>query len=223
MKIKTIIFDYDGVIVDSFPNIHAVYQIICKKLGKKCPAKFEDFKKVYGYNSREFLKNSGFEGEEIIKFDGLFKEEIIKQEPKFFNNIDNIIKKLGKKYRLILVTSNSQQEVDSKLKMLGVHEHFDIVLGGKTLGPLKKTGVFEEIVKHLKLKKEEILVIGDRLNDYHNAKDAGLNNVILVEYGYGYEKSKIPDHEQSIIVKKPLDLIKAVKSFENKGKPLINP
>ena len=42
--IKLIIFDYDGVIVDSFVNVHLVYKIICKKLGKQYPEDFKDFK-----------------------------------------------------------------------------------------------------------------------------------------------------------------------------------
>ena len=35
--IKVIIFDYDGVIVDSLQKVHEVYMTICDKLGKECP------------------------------------------------------------------------------------------------------------------------------------------------------------------------------------------
>jgi HAD superfamily hydrolase (TIGR01549 family) len=213
MKIKAIIFDYDGVIVDSFPTIHKVYQIICKKLGKKCPEKFPEFKKFFGYNSRNFIKNLGLTEEETRKFDEFCSEEILNQEPKFFHKIDDVIKKLKEKYKLIIVSSNTQREVENKMKLLGVHSHFNIIMGGK-VGPLKKSTAFKELIKDLNLSEDEILVVGDRVNDYFDAKEAGLNNIILVEYGWGYEKEKIPNHKQSIIVKKPLDLIKAVESFE---------
>ena len=62
--IKLIIFDYDGVIVDSFLNVHKVYQIACQKLGKQCPSNLDEFRKIYGHNSIEAKKNLGFNKEE---------------------------------------------------------------------------------------------------------------------------------------------------------------
>ena len=78
--VKLIIFDYAGVIVDSFPNVHAVYQIICNKLGRSCSENLEDFKKVYGHSSSGYYSQLGFSEEERIKGNVIFKEEILKKD-----------------------------------------------------------------------------------------------------------------------------------------------
>ncbi len=91
--IKLIIFDYDGVIVDSFPTVHKVYQIICQRLGKKCPLNFEEFKKTYGKTSRNFAKNLEFSEEDIARADLIYREEILKQKPEFFEGIAEVIDK----------------------------------------------------------------------------------------------------------------------------------
>ncbi len=59
MSIKCIIFDYDGVIVDSFDSMHAVYQILCKELGYNCPTDREIFRKMYGRDYKDLYVSLG--------------------------------------------------------------------------------------------------------------------------------------------------------------------
>jgi len=216
-KIKLIIFDYDGVIVDSFPTIHKAYQSVCKKLGKRCPSKFSDFRKIYGMSLKDLYNNLGFlTEEERKKVRELSDEEILKQEPKFFHKIDEVIKVLGKEYKLILVSFNSQKEIERKLGTLGVKEHFDKVIGSNPSEFIKKSDMLKKLISDSRLNPEEIILIGDRINDYYDAKEAGINNILLVDYGWGYDLKKIPEHKQNVVIKAPWDIIKAVESF-NKG------
>ena len=55
--IKAIIFDYDGVIVDSFPSVFEVYKIIAAECGGHIPKDLEEFRELYGYDYRECLRN----------------------------------------------------------------------------------------------------------------------------------------------------------------------
>jgi phosphoglycolate phosphatase len=66
------------------------------------------------------------------------------------------------------------------------------------------------------LTSDSVLLIGDRLIDYHEAEEAGIKNIILVEYGWGYDRSKIP--KQEVPVNEPKDLLRAVYRLEEKMK-----
>ena len=211
--IKVIIFDYDGVIVDSFPTVHEVYQIICKRLGKDCPSSLNKFKKVYGYHSRELLKNLNFTQEEINKVDRIYRKEILNHIPPLFPGIVDVIMQLHKNYKLIVMSSSPKHDVIKKLEHFSLLKFFNYVLGSEKLGPIRKARPLAGLIRSFGINKDEVLVIGDRIQDYNSAKEAGLNNVVLVEYGWGYDKKEIPDYKSKLLVKKPLDLLNAVKKF----------
>jgi len=62
--IKTIFFDYDGVIVDSFRDVHKSFISVCAQLGVVgCPKDFDAFTKMYGENSNEFYGRLGLSPE----------------------------------------------------------------------------------------------------------------------------------------------------------------
>lgn len=211
--IKVIIFDYDGVIVDSFPAVHAVYQRISKKLGKKCPETLDGFKKIYAAHSTGLMTNLGFTQEEVKKANDMYQVEILKEQPPFFPGIKEIIESLHAKHRLILVSSSPKPEVTAKLKKLGIINCFERIIAGETPGSMKKIPALKALLSDLNMDLDEIVMIGDRLYDHNDAKAVGIK-LILVEYGWGYDRSKIPDHKQNVVVNKPSDLIKAIAAIE---------
>jgi len=212
--IKLIIFDYDGVIVDSFANVHAVYKLICKKLGKKCPAKLADFKKVYGHSSHECYNNLGFSEEERIKGNLIFKEEILKKEQKPFEGISEVLKKLHKNYQLALVSSSYKVEVEQRLKELGLSKLFNFIRARQGhVRRFQKSRSIKIVIIHFAIKPNEILLVGDRNVDFIAGSKAGLKNILLVEYGWGYDAKEIPEYQQKALVKSPKDILRAAKKF----------
>ncbi|MFA6460982.1 MAG: HAD-IA family hydrolase [Candidatus Woesearchaeota archaeon] len=212
--IKLIIFDYDGVIVDSFANVHKVYQILCKKLGRTCPTDLEYFRNVYGYSSYECYNNLGFSEDEMIKGNEIFREEIKKTTSLLFPEIISVIKELSHNYRLALISSSYKEEVESKLKSFGLFSYFEKVLGReKTEEKYRKREVIPLLLTEMGVTPDQTLMIGDREVDFNGATAAGINSVILVEYGWGYNPKNIPKYQSKYVVKEPRDLLEAVKKF----------
>ena len=60
------------------------------------------------------------------------------------------------------------------------------------------------------MKTSEVILVGDRVVDYRLAQKAGIQNLILVEYGWGYDKKLTPNYKPKVIVNKPQDLLKAI-------------
>ncbi len=212
--IKIIIFDYDGVIIDSFPNVHSVYQIICQKLGKSCPDNLEDFKKVYGHSSSECYSQLNFSEEERIKGNRIFKEEILKKDAKPFEGVIEVLKELHKNYKLAVISSNYKEEVKQKLEKFGLLKLFDFILAREShVGRFVKTESIKKIMANLAIKSKGVLLIGDRNVDFIEGSKAGLSNILLVDYGWGYDLEEIPEYKQKVLVKNPNDLLEAAKEF----------
>src|SRR3989344_1301843 len=191
--IKLIIFDYDGVIVDSFPNTYETYKVIAKKLNKKFPKNIDEFRKIYGYSYTECYKNLGIVPSEHELAERIYKEESAKLKPILCEGIEEVLKTLKKSYPLVLLTANYRQNVITKLKSFNLSKYFDSVIGKvktETL-PLSKTEEFIKIMKDYYATQDETIIIGDREIDYHHAQEAGIKNIIIVKYGWGYDKKKL--------------------------------
>ncbi len=213
--IKTIIFDYDGVIVDSFPTVHATYQIICRELGKPCPTDLEEFRRMYGDTSNTLMKNLGFDSKDVAKANVLFKNEILKQHPSLFRGIKETLEELSKKYVLVLVSSNLKSEITQKLSANGLLDYFFLIAGSE-LGSLPKVDSIRNAMKQTHSSPEETLMIGDRSIDFLEGTAAGLtpSHIILVEYGWGYEPPRVSSPNWRIT--RPAELVRVVEKVDRK-------
>ncbi|MDD5178345.1 MAG: HAD-IA family hydrolase [Candidatus Nanoarchaeia archaeon] len=205
---KLIIFDYDGVIVDSLQNVFEVYNIICKKLNKRAIKNLAEFIKIYGYKSTEAYRNLGISIKEREPADIIYKEEILKKESRLFKGIKEVIEELSKKYKLILVSSAYKDEIVQKLKKFEILKYFDLIIGKETHGKrLNKANPIKELIQKDNLDVNDIILIGDRDVDYNSGIKAGLKHIILVDYGWGHSQKK------KTTIKKPRDILKAVSEI----------
>jgi HAD superfamily hydrolase (TIGR01549 family) len=213
--IKLIIFDYDGVIVDSFANVYDVYKIIFKKLNKECPKSLEEFRQIYGTSSSECYGHLNLSEQERTKGNEIFKEEILKKEPPLFQGIAEVIQQLNKNLRLALISSNYEGEVKQKLEKKNLIDFFDIIVARtNSKERFTKTDAIKKEIENSGLNQEEILLIGDRNLDFIEGSRAGLKNILLVDYGWGYHLEEMPGYEQKAIVKSPIEIIEAIKKFD---------
>jgi len=208
-KIKAIILDYDGVIVDSFGTVHEIYKQICEKVSVPCPASLEEFKKVYGYSAKEAYRNLGFSDADIETARSMFANLVLGKEPKLYDGVSEVLKKLSFKYILILATNNLREEAMQKLTKYKLSQYFNKILGKEVGVPFEKSEAISEVLVELNLGKDEVVYIGDRDIDADVADEAGIKNVILVEYGWGYHRPR--PHEFHI--KKPADIVSAISEI----------
>ncbi len=211
--IKLVIFDYDGVIVDSFSNVYDIYKIMSDELKITVPDTIEKFRNVYGYDFHECYRNLGLCDEKQKKAAEIFKREIITKEANIFDGIKETLDWLNNKYILTLVSSNYTEEVMQKLNNYDLDKYFSMIAGQEYGdGEIDKSIEFISILEKYNLKGNEVIAVGDRLSDYEAGKKAGIDHIILVEYGWGYDKNKIPGRK--FIINEPRQLIDAVKEID---------
>lgn len=190
--IKAIIFDYDGVIADSFANVFEAYKKICGHFQVACPETIDDFRKVYGYSYMECLENLGIDENDFLEANSIYKNEIIKSEHQIFAGISDVIKKLSEKYKLYLVSASHSEEVIPKIVKFGLLGFFEGIYCGADQNT-RKSAMIIDLLNENNYSPDEVISIGDRAIDYEVAQKAGISddNIILVTYGWGLDKNRI--------------------------------
>ena len=199
MKQKfTILFDLDGTLVDTAPDLMLAHNHVMKKYGYPTKST-EDIRNLVGKGAGALIGRSiwGQAKKEFSKvLDEKIKDEMVKEFVNFYGknivNESTLIK--GVKNFLIwckeknismAVCTNKQEHLSNDLlKKIGIYDFFEYVAGHNTFDyckpdPRHLTSVVEILGGDIK----KTLVIGDSETDANAAKNAGMP-VILLEDGY---------------------------------------
>lgn len=196
MKIKGIVFDLDGTLVDSLWDVTNALNAAMQD--HYLPTlTHHDVLTYFGNGIRELivplLKNNGHLYDSVL---ARFKEHYhqgLTQESKLFEGIFELLEELAKKNIVMGVLTNKQEAPSIQiLKELGVLSYFLKVAGPDTYGIFKPNGGgLSLLLNDLKLLPQETLMIGDSSNDILAAQSAGVHSV-GVTYGYADAQSLEP-------------------------------
>lgn len=213
--IKSIFFDYDGVLVDSFINIFKVYKTMCRRFHLKCPKTIENLREIYGYRHQDAYKNIGLRPKQYLEADNIFKREIIKYRPRLFSGTKKLLAILSSRYQLFLVSSTTTAEVLGKLKYYNLVKYFQEIKTDNGPEKYTKNKLAGDLIKKYHLQKQNIIFIGDRSIDYDSALQLKLplKNILIVEYGWGYDHQKI---KMKYKIRRPLDLLKTIEKIDKR-------
>lgn len=176
--IKLIIFDMDGVIVNSKPTYLQVLQKVIRNLGGD--ASFEEIDKYLGEPAPQFLRHFVAEdkvdkGRELIQ-EFITSDEIIKNV-ELCPEVKETITKLGG-YKKAIITNSDDGFVSSVLDLKEVRSFFDDVLTANFFLEAKEERC-AYLFKKFGVGAEETLFIGDLPSDINAAKKAGCRSCLV--------------------------------------------
>ncbi len=179
-----LIFDLDGVLIDSKDNMHASWKKV-QKIHNLYHIDFEDYFKHIGRPFFEILKILGIKKNlEKIKKTYQIESSKEKNKIKFYKNaINTLINLKNKKFVLSIVTS--KDTIRTK-KFLGkYYKLFKYIEcdNKKTQGKPNPNKI-NKIIKKTKFNKSQSVYIGDTRVDYLTAKNAKID-FIYAKWGYG--------------------------------------
>jgi phosphoglycolate phosphatase len=171
--LKTIIFDFDGVINDSFqcffPLIREGMAYIGKSLSEDQYRSF--FRDNVHKAFKEFIDDEG----KYKKFMEFRKNNFAKYyRPKLFPGIPDLLQKLKNKYKLAIASSGNKNSILKILENQKIDMLFQIVLA--TTEPTKEN-VIKEILRETNSSPEEAVIISDTTGDMSMAKRIGLKTI----------------------------------------------
>lgn len=173
-----VMFDYDGVIVDSFEQVCSDFLKACSAYGFAIDE--EGFNCLHDDNCYRAMKEQYGLSEKVI--DAILQEyeEITKkkQDLRVFEGMHEAIKKIAEKHTVVVITSNISANVREVLYNNGITEFEDIVGAEKEKSKVKK------IRRAMKSYPSDIsYYIGDTAGDMIEAREAGAKT-IAVSWGY---------------------------------------
>jgi len=129
--IKAVIFDFDGVIVDSYYATIHYFQKTLAHFHKRIP-KEEEFKKLLGLKTKDILKNliPDADMEEFNEIYEYSRQQSVRAVPLIvlIKGAREAIEELSKKYQLAIASSRGEQTINMLLDKYKLSSFFEIVI-----------------------------------------------------------------------------------------------
>lgn len=212
MKIKAIIFDCDGVILDSNLLKSELFKKVLQKYPKKTVDLFIEFqKKSFGLSRYKLFEIffteyhiSQSPEEKIEKAISDFGNECKKTyfNCEFTTKAEEVLKYLYEKEVTLFVASGSDElELNSLFELRNIKKYFSKILGSpKTKSNNLKT-IINDINKN-KIKRENIVFIGDAYADLSASVENNVKFIFMEKYSLDKERVKMhlrPGIDQTIV------------------------
>lgn len=181
--LKAVIFDMDGVLVDSEP-IHFKSNQITLKQYCGVELNYEYYKQFIGSTVAhiwktvcEYFQIVDYSPEELMALNDKILAELLEKEgyPPI-KGADTLVKNLsGQGYLLAVASSSKRPKIENNLKNLGISQCFHTVVSGMELArPKPYPDIFLTAAEILGVKPSECIVIEDSANGVRAARAAGM-------------------------------------------------
>ncbi len=201
---KVIIFDFDGVIIDSCEHVYELTK-------RNFPGmSYEGHKQLFSGNiHREVEKRSPVVYDEVEN-DRWLKEEYYpkKLTLPIFEGIGEVIQTLAKKHTLVINSSGREPGIRDFLEKHNLSQFFQEIYGKEV--SKDKTEKFRMILDKYQIGPEETLLITDTLGDVLEARVCGIKS-LAVTYGYHNREHYEPMASEVIgFADTPADILKLI-------------
>ena len=221
----TILFDLDGTLVDTAPDLMRAHNHVMKKFGypTKSTEEIRNLvgqgagamlgRSIWGQAKKEFGKVQDKNVKEAMVRDFVdFYGKNIVNESTLINGVKDFLMWAKEKNISMGVCTNKQEHLAvDLLKKIGIYDFFEYVAGHNTFDyckpdPRHLTSVIEILNGDIK----KSLMIGDSETDANAAKDAGIPVILLED---GYTEKKITEIYHNHLIKDFVGIEKIVSKY----------
>ncbi len=221
----TILFDLDGTLVDTAPDLMNAHNHVMRKFGYETKTT-EDIRNLAGKGASVMIGRSiwGQAKREFSKIlDDKIKSEMVKEfinfyakniavESKLIKGVKEFLKWSRKNNISMGVCTNKQEHLAvDLLKEIKIYDYFEYVAGSNTFDyckpdPRHLTNVIE--IMHGNIKKS--IMIGDSETDAEAARNAGMPFILLED---GYTEKKISEIHHDHLIKNFQGIEKIINKY----------
>ncbi len=213
---KAVIFDLDGTLIDSLPDIANYVNLTLEKFGE--PKKDDKFIITLTGDGAKNLISRSFDG----KFDGQELQERLdyynrhytdsgSPKTKVFEGVGEVLIELKKRgYKLGILTNKPQMTTDVVYERLLSQYGFDVVVGSREGVKVKPDPtMLLQMLKELDVLPENCYFVGDDVPDAQIAINAGVKGISEL---WGYRERKFLEQAgATVFINTPKELLDIIK------------
>ena len=221
----TILFDLDGTLVDTAPDLMRAHNHVMKKFGypTKSTEEIRNLvgqgagamlgRSIWGQAKKEFgrVQDKNIKEAMVRDFVDFYGKNIV-NESTLINGVKDFLIWAKEKNISMAVCTNKQEHLAiDLLRKIGIYDFFEYVAGHNTFDyckpdPRHLTSVIEILNGDIK----KSLMIGDSETDANAAKDAGIPVILLED---GYTEKKITEIYHNHLIKDFVGIEKIVSKY----------
>ncbi|MBI2442352.1 MAG: HAD family hydrolase [Candidatus Levybacteria bacterium] len=202
---KLIVFDFDGVILDTFDFAFDLTKQLTQKYGVFPVTVREDFEEMFEDNPWRYFESKGVTANTLASYQKDFLSAFQNAESSLlvFSEICDVIRKLSNTYRLAIVSSNYRDIVAWYVEKNGIKDCFNEIVGAEQKGTKKEK--LEKIITDQDMRSEESYFITDTSGDIREGQEVGMKTVAVV-WGY-HGKIRLGKVKPDFIANTPQQLL----------------
>lgn len=205
MEKKFILFDFDGVIADSFKPAFEVQKLVC-------PHVTEDiYRKRFEGNINDWEEPINVHTDECRHDIDFFTEYIprMKKEAKLVPGIKDIITQLEKSYKMVVISSTITSPIKEFLDEHDLADHFTEIMGNDV--HKSKVEKIKMVFEKYALEAKDCVFITDTLGDMREAEKMKVG-AIGVTWGF-HAPVTLLKGKPFRLVDKPKDILTSVEDY----------
>ena len=219
-KRNVLVFDLDGTLINSAPDLALSLQILLKSEGRREPDLDEVIAMIGDGATKLVERGYAATGEELSetdlkekvdKFLEIYGENIAVGTHLYPHTIDVLNRLKAKGWRLAVCTNKPFAPTQELMNIFELNDLFEKAVGGDSyLVKKPEADHLLNLLDEIGANADQAIMIGDGVNDVLVAKNAGIPS-LLFTHGYGTEAAKT--HKPDIILDSYLELEDALVNF----------
>lgn len=201
---KVILFDFDGVIVDSFETAYGMTQEFKMNITR------EQYRNRFMGNVYDAVKNENPNvdiKDRLEKWFGMYGPRLL--ELPIVPGMAKVIKQLSKKYNLVIISSSINSPIHAYLEKHDIHHYFDEVYGADV--HLDKKEKIKMVLKKYGVTAKDCLFLTDTVGDLLEAQHQKIESLV-VTWGF-HPKQRFTGQQLIDCVDQPEEIVPKIEKY----------
>lgn len=177
MAVRAVLFDYDGVIVDSMPELYKGVCAVLQKCNISVPS-FEHFCRTYAAPYLDYYRSLGVTATQD-DIDRWYAEEVQDDNIPLVPNFPEMIISLVTRGMVVgIVSARDAHTIKARLHKETLLAYFSFIAGDSHM----KDQALQDFCRRFHFGPEEVLFVGDLISDIRDGKKAGCVTVACTKW-----------------------------------------
>jgi len=207
MAEKLLLFDFDGVIVDSIAFYEELTRLYSEEIGFTIAETREDFLSLYDDNFYLSLRKQGIDLDALGKASKVVAPKLDYDKIRPFEELFPVLEAFSRDNVLLIVSSNSGTTIERILSKYECYRCFRDILGADFM--VSKVDKIAHAMKEWEKDTAHTYFITDTTGDIREAQEAGVVTVAVTWGWHSRERLErtAPDH----IIERPAELLRLLE------------